>query len=252
MDNTKESFPEKHSELITIPSYLIDCNRVLRPSALLGLVQEVAGNAAAEIGTGYSDMTAHGLAWIISRIHLDILKPAAWEQKVELQSWHKGLDLVFFRREYRMKDALTGEIMMNGTCEWLVLELEGRRLFRTDRLSNYFDITPQSDESAVKESAPKIRMPSNCAEEFIRSHEILYSDIDFNFHANNTDYLAWAMDCLPDELTLKSYPKSIDLNYNREIRPGEKVDLYRAITGNEAYVEGRIDGVSHFICKLVY
>lgn len=245
--------PDKYFEQFKIPSYLIDNNRVLRPAAAFELAQELAGNGAYSLGMGYPQMSEHHIAWIVSRMRMEFLKPAQWEQKVEFQTWHKGVEQIFFRREYRMLDAATRELLARGTCSWLVMDMDKRLLFRTDRLGEYFDITPQNDESAVPELAPRLRIPSGAEENLIFSHRVRYGDIDFNGHANNTAYVKWAMDCLPEEISLGSYPKVIDINFNRETTLGSDVELYRTdLMQTEFYIEGKVSGVSHFICRIEF
>ena len=86
----------------------------------------------------------------------------------------------------------------------------------------------------------------------VADHAVRYSDVDSNRHVNNTRYTAWAMDCLPDELTFTQDLREIEINFNREARPGETVSLFHAEDGGSHYVEGRVGDISIFICKLTF
>lgn len=247
---------DKYIERLKVPSFLIDCNMRLRPAAFMSIAQEIAGRGAEALGMGYDDLAAHGLAWIVSRMHIEFVKPAVWEQDVEIQTWHRGIESLFSRREYQLLDAQTRETLASATCAWLILDTNNRKLFRTDRFSELFDTGPQCEEYAVPCSAPRLRMPKDMEAEFIRTHKVRFSDLDFNHHVNNAAYLTWTMDSLPDEYCLHSYPKSLDINFILETRPNESVDIYRSIktseNGTEIFVEGKTGEQTHFICRLIY
>ena len=60
------------------------------------------------------------------------------------------------------------------------------------------------------------------------------------------------MDCLPTEVATGQIVTDFILNYNHEVRLGQAVQLIRAQGPDGAwYVEGQIDGVQSFICKIV-
>lgn len=247
---------DKYIERLKVPSFLIDCNKRLRPAAFMAVAQAIAGRGAEALGMGQDELDAHGLTWIVSRMHIEFVKPAVWEQDIEIQTWHRGIESLFSRREYRLLDAETRETLASATCAWLVLDTTNRTIFRTDRFSELFNTAPQCEEVAVPCSAPRLRMPKDMEAEFVRTHKVRFSDLDFNNHVNNAAYLTWTMDSLPDEYCLHSYPKSLDINFIHEIRPNGTVDIYRSIrhseTGTEIFVEGKAGEQTHFICRLIY
>ena len=57
---------------------------------------------------------------------------------------------------------------------------------------------------------------------------------------------------LPDELTFTQTLKEIEINFNREARPGETVSLLHAAADGAHYVEGRVGDSQVFICKMTF
>ena len=51
----------------------------------------------------------------------------------------------------------------------------------------------------------------------------LFDDIDVNKHANNSNYLVWALETIPYEFRLNNSSKVIDIKYRKEISLGGKV-----------------------------
>ena len=246
---------QKHIVDIHIPSYLVDKNQKLRPSCFLSLAQEMAMEAADVLHFGFDDLAKHNLAWVVSRTHLEFTDTPVWRDDVRFATWHKGIDGLFFLRDYLLTDN-DGNIKVKGTSSWLVIDTQSRRLFRTDRLAELFDVSPQCTDNAVEEPAPKIVFPKGLQSESMGTRTVKYSDVDFIGHANNTAYVLWAMDLLPDNLAFEGRLKTLDINFNLETKAGEEIELFRTaqITPEEEiyYIEGKVEGRSHFTARFIF
>jgi medium-chain acyl-[acyl-carrier-protein] hydrolase len=60
----------------------------------------------------------------------------------------------------------------------------------------------------------KIDVPGKIS--FIKKIDVRYDDIDINRHANNSNYLIWALETLEDDFRLNHFVKSIDIKYRKE------------------------------------
>ena len=244
---------KKHSTRLCLPSYLVDFKQNLRPSSFMSLAQEMAMEGAEVLNFGFEDLAKHDLAWVVSRTKLVFNRAPRWKEFVEFSTWHKGVKGLYFIRDYQMTDK-DGRVIVNGTSSWITINTKTRTLFRTDELSNYFDISPQNTESALVEPASKILLPKGM--QLVGSHKVTYSDVDFIGHANNTSYIVWAMDFLSEELLRNSYPKSVEINFNKETRAGEIIDIFRQVEkvdlSDVVTFEGKVDNVTHFVARFIY
>ena len=50
-----------------------------------------------------------------------------------------------------------------------------------------------------------------------------FDDIDVNHHANNSNYIIWALEALDNDFRIKHHPVSIDIKYRKETSSGTKV-----------------------------
>lgn len=238
---------------MTIPSYLVDFKKRLRPACFMSIAQEMAVEGATVLGFGYEDMAAHDLAWVVSRTKFIFNKVPVWKDKVEFHTWHKGIQGPFFIRDYQMTDE-NGELLIDGTSSWIALNTRERSLFPTRDLGLYFDVSPQCEENAIDVPAGKIPAPKNAG--IVEKHTVTYADLDFIGHANNASYIAWAMDFLPEDLLMDSFPHIVEINFNKETRYGETVEICRQVTDSEngtvVVLEGRVDGLTHFTSRFTY
>ena len=73
---------EKYSEKSIVSCYEADANHNLRPTAMLDLMQEVAGRDASTLGFGYDDMISSNTAWVLSRIRVVFHNTPKWRDAV--------------------------------------------------------------------------------------------------------------------------------------------------------------------------
>lgn len=244
-------YNKKYSMHFDIACYMSDYNRILRPSAFLDCAQDIATKAAGSLDFGDTALKTHNCVWILARQQVQFLKPVKFGDVVRLDSWHKGLKGINFMRDYQMLSE-DGEPMVNSTSSWIIMDIAERRLCRDEAVMSRVPAEPQSEDHAIEAPCPKVVMPRSVQPELIGTHVVNYSDTDFNLHANNVKYTVWAIDALPESLVYEHFLKELTINFNREARRGETVELYHAFVDGAHIIEGKVDGVQVFIEKLIF
>ena len=123
----------KYTEKHTIPCYDTDAAWRLKPTSFMNMAQEAAGRHAVYLGFGYDDLIKTNTAWILSRVHVEFIDTPKWREDITLNTWHKGLNRLFFLRDFVLTDN-EGRERVKATTSWLVLNLETRRLVRDPKL----------------------------------------------------------------------------------------------------------------------
>ena len=243
---------KKYVQNYTIPCYDTDASWRLKPTSFMNLAQEAAGQHAVHLGFGYDELIKTNTAWIISRMHIEFVDTPQWREQVTLTTWHKGLNRLFYLRDFIMTDA-QGNPKVKATSSWLVLNLETRRLVRDPELME--DGTVNA-EDVIATPADKVQMPKDVEPVLALEHVVAYSDIDMNAHANNAMYMQWAMDAVEYDLAASHPLKALTINFNHETKAGDKVMIYRAVVEKEdgihVYVEGRVEEASSFTVELIF
>ena len=241
----------KYTEESRVRCYMTDYQYILRPDAFLDLAQDMAGKGAQLTDFNDDNMRANNCAWVLARMQVKFIKPVRYDEKIKMQTWHKGLNGLYFLRDYQLLDE-RGEVAVNSSSSWIVMNTETRRISRDEAVMKLIDIAPQSSDQAIEEPCPKVAVPRGIELEEIGSHKVMFSDVDYNGHANNVQYTVWALDHLPEELVFKHKVKEIVINFNKEARAGETVTLYHAEVDGAHIVEGKSDGHQVFIEKFIF
>ena len=242
----------KYIENINVPCYDTDASWHLKPSSFMNLAQEAAGRHAVHLGFGYDDLIKTNTAWILSRVHVEFLDTPKWREDITLTTWHKGLNRLFFLRDFLVTDA-GGHERIKATTSCLVLNLETRRLVRDPKLMEEGIVCT---ENVIETPADKVVMPKGVEPEFVMEHVVAYSDIDTNAHANNAMYMQWAMDAVDYQIASTRQVKEFTINFNHETKAGDKVSIFRAAEEREdglhIFVEGRLSETQSFIVEIVF
>lgn len=242
----------RHIQNFTIPCYNTDASLRLKPAAFMDLAQEAAGLHAVHLGFGYDDLIKKNTAWILSRVNVKFIDTPMWRDDVTLTTWHKGFNRLFFLRDFVMTDK-DGKERIKATTSWLVLDLENRTMVRDPHLLEDGTIC---HDNAVETPADKVRIPRDIEPEPVYEHVVGYSDVDMLGHANNAMYMQWAMDAVDYELASKRPVREFTINFNHELKAGERVTLYRACIEKEdglhIFVEGRTETASSFCVEIIF
>ena len=242
----------KYVQNLTIPCYYTDASSRLKPTSFMDLAQEAAGQHAVHLGFGYDDLIATNTAWILSRVNVKFIDAPKWREDITLTTWHKGLNRLFFLRDFILTDK-EGRERVKATTSWLILNLETRRLVRDPKLIEDGTVCT---ENVLETPADKVQMPKGIEPMFVMDHKVVYSDIDMNNHTNNAMYMQWAMDAIDYETASAKPLKEFTINFNRETKIGDTVSIYRVEEAREdglhIFVEGLVEGVSSFCVELIF
>ncbi len=220
-------------ENFKITSYQVDFQKNIKPTNLMQLFQEAAGNHAEHLGAGYAALLMEKLFWALSRIQAEIIQLPGWGDEIHIETWPSSPVGPFFRRDFIFFNQ-QNEVICRGVSGWLLLSAETMRPQRVERLS--IDL-PLNEERYAMETFPD-RL-NGVAEEAIFSKKILYNEIDVNMHVNNTRYLDWVMDCFDSDFYKKHQLKSFSLEFLGEMLWGDEVVLMLGQDGNTFHIQAK-------------
>ena len=214
-----------------ITSYQVDFKEEIKPTNLMQLFQEAAGNHAQHLGAGYTALVEEKLFWALSRIRVEIQQLPKWGDEIHIETWPCSLVGPFFRRDFIIYNT-NNEALCKGVSGWLLLNSETLRPQRADRLTIEL---PFNEGKIALETFPD-RL-NGLAETPVFSKKILYNEIDVNNHVNNTRYLDWVMDCFDSEFYRTHQLKNFTLEFLGEMHWGDEVELLSGEDGSAYHIQ---------------
>ncbi len=229
----------KYSTDLTLYNSYFDANDKLSLKSILSIFQDVASIHAEEIGVGFSDMLARGFYWVLVRIKIDVIKMPFPNQKVKVLTYPLEKGRIDFDRELKIT-SMDGETLITGISKWCIIDTATRSLKRTDGV-NY--VGEYCAEKIYEEPFNKILLPES-EFDFKLSHRVSFSDLDHNWHMNNTNYAS-----LVASASESKEFSHFEINFLSECKLGDELNVYLAKSNGE-YFKGEASGKTSFTAYL--
>ena len=187
----------------------VDPFNLCRPSSMMDFLQEAATGAVVELHVSREEMLrSYNVFWMLARIWYRLDTPVFWDDKLTVQTWHRGSG--HGASMYRDFDIFRNGKTIDGTS---------------------------GGDRCKSRMLPKLRMPVPL--ETAGERRLWYSDCDVNGHVNNVHYADYACDAIGlEEVGRGQFVSQVQIGYLKECRAGETIRLSAGRQGDTFYVQG--------------
>lgn len=221
-----------------------DSSNNIKIHSLCEIFQDLAGDHAALLNMGYTDLINKDLIWVLRSQYIKFNAPVPYDEELTLRTWPKEKGRADFIRYYEV-ETKSGQIAVEAVSKWVIVNYKTRKLERASAIDyngNFYNKYPFEDINSLK-----ISIPHN--KEFIHSVKVLNDDIDHNGHMNNCAYVRIIYNYLSKE-ELNNI-KGFHIDFLSECMLNDTIDLYKfKDENNNLYIVGYVHLIQIFIAKL--
>ena len=189
-----------------------------KPSALLSMVQEIAGAHCLSLGTDWETLQKKHLFWAVTRHHIQITRLPRLGQTITLETWPMPTTRVAYPRAVAAFDE-AGKPLFQVISLWVLMDVSTRSMVLPEKSGITVDGLLRGNELSSPRALPAFQT------EMQTLRQVQFCDLDRNQHMNNARYLDWAMDLLPSSFHRNHPVKDITLCYLSEASEGQQIDL---------------------------
>jgi len=195
-------------------------NGLLKHTELCNILQLTAGYHAESGGINFTDMQLHDQAWVLSRMRVEIDELPKWTETITVTTWI--YDLQGSRSIRAFEVHVGGRKIIGSVTYWAVFNTKLRKAEALALPHEHVETYPE--RKATRDSFKKI----DVNRELLLNSErrVMLSDVDIVNHANNVKYLEWCLDNIDPRPILKQQLKSFDMNFMRELKLGDAIQLF--------------------------
>ena len=230
-----------YAEDFLIRQSCADMGGTWRPSAVLEAMQETAATHCEHLGLGRKELDARGVAWVLSRTHVELDRLPAIGARVNVETYPLPLKHMFFPRVNTFRGE-TGAVIGRAASLWVLIDLETRRIVQDDYVLSRLPDNSDLDAPAVLPAT--VRPLPGEAREFELTAQ--YTEYDMNGHVNNARYLDWCCNALGLEALRERAIRAFDVNYDAEVRPGTILTASLTRVGDRFAFTGTAEGKRRF------
>ena len=190
----------------------------MKPSMILFLAQEVAGQHCNLLSVDYDTLAAKRMFWAVTRHRVQITRLPVRGETIRIETWPMPTTRVAYPRSVVAYDHNSRECF-RAISLWVLMDLDKRSM-----------ILPGKSGISVIGTLRGLELdsPNGLVAKELRCHlsrSVCYTDLDRNGHMNNTRYLDWISDLLPSAFHENHQPREMTVCYFSEAREGQTLDL---------------------------
>jgi medium-chain acyl-[acyl-carrier-protein] hydrolase len=182
-------------------------------TTICNFLQVSAFRHAQHLGFDYTRKDGFDRLWVLIRILIHMEKYPAWNDEIEVKTWHRGAEGLVAMRDFEILDA-GGERLGVVSSHWFLLDPETRKAVAPD-------ITDDAVSSvwpvAVMDEQPG-RILIHHDLPLIRSVTAGYTDLDMYLHVNNARYIDWVLNLFPEDMHRKYFISSFLIEFLSEVK----------------------------------
>lgn len=205
---------------------------------------ELATKNAQHLGL-WNESMMNKYGWVVVKQSLHLNKPIYYKDRIELSTTVSNGTFVSFPRYYFIKK----DDEQIGYCSsiWTLLDIQKRKIISPKRIGI---CVPEITHHIFLEAPKRIEM--DIPMKYIETRQVRYSDVDINQHMNNTRYIQWAFDIIDYQIHQHYFVEDITIEYKKEIRPLENVELYLGNQDLRYIIEGRNKEEVYFTIEICF
>ena len=190
----------------------------MKPSMILFLAQEVAGQHCNLLSVDYDTLAAKRMFWAVTRHRVQITRLPVRGETIRIETWPMPTTRVAYPRSVVAYDQ-QGQECFRAISLWVLMDLDKRSM-----------ILPGKSGISVIGTLRGLELdsPNGLMSKELRCHlsrTVCFTDLDRNGHMNNTKYLDWISDLLPSTFHKNHQPREMTVCYLSEAREGQTLDL---------------------------
>jgi Acyl-ACP thioesterase len=231
-------------------NYIISNNDVderfdLKVSAIFRLFQDVAMLATRDLKVDSMSLSKRNIDWVITRMMVEIKRLPKCDEQISVFTY-PGKDMAMLYPRYFFITDTKGEIIIRSSSIWCLIDNDTRKVVVDKEVIKKL---PEESHESQLPFPEKVAMPMN--QKYIERRTIHYSDLDFNSHMNNVRYIELLTDTHDSSFYKEHKITSITLNYLKEIKEKEVVDI-SSNASNPEIISVSVDGDLAFLGKVTY
>lgn len=210
----------KYSEKIKVYNHYTNYKGRLFIKTLCDLFNDVAEGQTEMLGVDVETLNKVKQTWMLHRLHIRIFKMPHKGEEVVMETWPSGIDRIFALRDYRLLRE-DGEVLVNATSEWMLIDLVRRRPLRQSAKVIEMSTSHQIEKLDLgclltgKEEWTEVSGS--------RTFMATFDNIDFNGHVTQASYMRWITNSLPFDFLKNHILTEVEILYEHEIMPDSTI-----------------------------
>lgn len=206
-----------YSKNFSVQLHDINLHGVIKPSGFFNIFQSTSSEQSSSLGIPITELIKRKLTWVVSRYHLKVKAYPRWKDEVTVSTWRSEKNDRFAPREFEVKDKSDKQVAV-ATSSFMLIDLVSRKPVSPLEKFPFYPILEKRVLHDDFKPLESFELPDSESYFQVRKH-----DLDVNRHVNNTLYIEWALESVPDDVFDGFLPTEIEVAFRGEAFYGDTV-----------------------------
>ncbi len=241
-----EKSPYYYNKEIFVRYSEMDYHKMLKPSAFLNFLQDVATIAADKGGFGYNEVYPKNLGWFLLKYHMEFNNYPQNIENILIKTEARGYNKLFAHRDFDIYNKENSELIGRVISYWTLVNFVDKSMHSPNEIfpDKFAKVEKREDDLNFL----KVHTPERI--DYVSEFKVRYDDIDVNMHVNNMNYIVWAFEALPKEFRDSYKLKMLDMVYKKEIQYGNTVLSEVQLDENKANISLKNKSTGEELCLI--
>lgn len=227
-----ENQGKQFSDIVEVRAFDCDMTKGLTPSAMLKIMEEIADKHCSSMGYSYDVLLNDGVVFLLTSAQIKVHRAPKLREELKVTTWQRCIKGVQYIRDTEFLD-LQGNCVIESTCAWILADPVNHKIKRPTDYKGGEVVPSQPERELFGGGRVKISLPEE--KEKVANRTVVFSDVDYNHHLNNTRYADIITDFVPN-LGKDVEICELDLVFAGEAYLGEDIEIFRTKIEENTYV----------------
>ncbi|WP_238886527.1 acyl-[acyl-carrier-protein] thioesterase [Clostridium sp. YIM B02551] len=198
--------------------YNLDVGLKCKITSIFDFLCDIGMQQSERLEVGVDKLLEKNLTWVFYKYNLKVYRYPGFGENIKIKTIPTGFKKFYAYREYFLYDE-EDNLIAEGMSLFFLIDINRRRPSRIPKdLYEAYGCNGDIDEAIPMNEPDKLEEAQYTKEFYVR-----YSDIDSNKHVNNTRYVEWALEVVPQEIITNYTLEDINIVFIKEITYGHMV-----------------------------
>lgn len=209
----------------------VDEQNRLKLSALLNFLQDTATLHSKTLGYGTTECQELGIGWLLLSWQIRMYSYPKGDSIITVKTWCRKMKGIHAGRGYEVVDE-QGNLVAQVDSIWALCNIREKKIIRPlpEMMERYGAIEQNFFENE------KVRLTGSELYDSQQSFVIQRRDIDTNHHCNNTKYIDFALETIPEEWYRSKNVMAFKIDYRKPLLYEEKFSVTLTKTEENTYL----------------
>jgi acyl-ACP thioesterase len=216
-----------------VESYVCDFTEKATFTVISRFLLDAASIHAQRRGFGYGQISKDGMAWVLSRLSVQMDGYPGQNQDVTVETWIESVSRFFTQRCFRFVDR-TDKTIGYARTAWAAIDMQTRR--PTDIPAWRPDMQAYVETDRLCPVGKMGKIPPAEAAAPCMEYTVRYSDIDINRHMNSAKYIEHIINTFDLTVFREKFIHRFETVFLAEGMFGDRLELYRQELSPDEYL----------------